>query len=792
MERKIRKAVVIGSGVMGAGIAAHLANVGISTLLLDIVPREITPDLAKKGVKAARNSIAQGALDRMLKTKPAPLFTKESLQHIAVGNIEDDLGEVSEVDWIIEVVVENLQVKRALFEKIEQHWKTGTVVSSNTSGVSINAMIEGRSEAFRSHFLGMHFFNPPRYMKLLEIIPANDTSPEIVGQMVSFSESVLGKGVVIAKDTPNFIANRIGVYGLLATIDVMKAHGLTPDEVDSVTGPALGRPRSATFRTLDMVGLDTFVHVANNVYDNVNDEEEKQRFIVPEFLKGMVANGWIGEKSGQGFYKKVKSDIFTLQYETMDYELKKKLNALSLEATKAAKDVESRVRSLVYSDDKAGKLAWEVVKKTLLYTASKVPEISDDIVSVDQAMKWGFNWDLGPFELWDAIGVKKSVERMKVEGETIPLFVQQLLESGKTRFYDKTVDHKQFYTVNGIYETTVQHPKIINLQDLKENNRVIKSNSGASLIDIGDGIACLEFHSPKNAIGADILNMIHQSVAEVSSNYRGLVIGNQSSNFCVGANIMLILMEAQDDNWDEIDMMVRQFQGAMMALKYMDKPVVAAPYGLTLGGGVEACVPADHVQAAAETYMGLVEVGVGIIPGGGGNKEMLIRHLDGLKPDDKVDIQPLIQRAFETIGMAKVSTSAQEAKDLRYLRESDGITMNKDYLLHDAKQAAIALADAGYRTPASKKIQVLGEPGFANLKFGAYSMRVGGMISEHDEKIARKLAYVLTGGDIPANSLVSEQYLLDIEREAFLSLCGEPKTQQRMMYMLQNGKPLRN
>ncbi|MEX2105172.1 MAG: 3-hydroxyacyl-CoA dehydrogenase NAD-binding domain-containing protein, partial [Bacilli bacterium] len=476
MERKIRKAAVIGSGVMGAGIAAHLANVGISTLLLDIVPREITPDLAKKGVKEARSSIAQSALDRMLKTKPAPLFTKASSQHIVVGNIEDDLGKVSEVDWIIEVVVENLQVKRALFEKIEQYWKPGTVVSSNTSGVSINAMIEGRTDAFRSHFLGTHFFNPPRYMKLLEIIPANDTSLEIVQQMVSFSESILGKGVVIAKDTPNFIANRIGVHGLLATIDVMKEHGLTPDEVDSVTGPALGRPRSATFRTLDMVGLDTFVHVANNVYDNVNDDEEKLRFIVPEFLKNMVSNGWIGEKSGQGFYKKVKSDIFTLQYETMDYEPKRKLREPSLEATKTAKDVESRVRTLVYSDDKAGKLAWEIVKKTLLYTASKVPEIADDIVSIDQAMKWGFNWDLGPFELWDAIGVKKSVERMKAEGETIPVFVRQLLESGKSRFYEKTVDHKQFYTVSGLYDTKEQHPKIINLQDLKERNRVIKSN----------------------------------------------------------------------------------------------------------------------------------------------------------------------------------------------------------------------------------------------------------------------------------------------------------------------------
>jgi 3-hydroxyacyl-CoA dehydrogenase len=793
--RKIRKAAVIGAGVMGAAIAGHLANVGIPTYLLDIVPRNLSEEERKDRNK--RNQLAQAGKERLFKENPSPLYTKEVADLITVGNLEDDLAVLGDVDWIVEAVVENLEIKRNLFAQVEQYWKPGTVVSSNTSGISIHKMVEDRSEEFRAHFLGTHFFNPPRYMKLLEIIPTKWTKDSILQEMKAFAEEVLGKGVVICKDTPNFIANRIGTYGLQVTLKAMEELNLGPDEVDAVTGRAMGRPKSATFRTLDLVGLDTYVHVANNVYEKAKDEEEKEAFAIPPLLKTMVEKGWLGSKAGQGFYLKKKtengSEILALDPKTMEYRPRKKLNAPSLEATKRAKSTAEQLRVLVYADDVAGKLAWNITKKVLLYSAKRLGEIADDIYSIDQAMKWGFNWDLGPFEIWDAIGLEKSVARMKEEGEEIPAWIEEMLANGQTSFYKKENGKIYSFGIGGKYGEVNEHEKVISLARLKEDGKVIKSNPGATLIDIGDDVACLEFHSPKQAIGADLIQMIQFAVKEVSRNYRGLVIASEAPNFCVGANLMLMLMEAQDHNWDEIDLMVRQFQQTMGSLRYLDRPVVAAPYGLTLGGGVEMCLPCDRIQASAELYMGLVEVGVGLIPGGGGTKEMLLRWTEGLDPKEhRVALQPLVNQVFLTIGQAKVSTSALEARKYRFLRDCDGITSNKDFLLYEAKQVVLGLANSGYKAPQPRKIPVVGETGYNVLKLGAYDFLQSGYITEHDYKIATKLAYVLSGGLVPEGTLVTEQYLLDLEREAFLSLIGEPKTQQRMQYMLMKGKPLRN
>ncbi|RAL24613.1 3-hydroxyacyl-CoA dehydrogenase/enoyl-CoA hydratase family protein [Thermoflavimicrobium daqui] len=791
---KIRKAAVLGAGVMGAAIAGHLANVGIEAYLLDIVPRDLSEE--EKQDRKARNRLAQAGKDRLFKEKPSPLYDKAVADLIHVGNLEDDLDQLRNVDWIIEVVVENLKIKQDLFEQIEKIWKPGMIVSSNTSGISINQMVEGRSEEFKKHFLGTHFFNPPRYMKLLEIIPGESTDPKLVQYMKAFAEEVLGKGVVLCKDTPNFIANRIGTYGLQVTLHAMEEFDLGPDEIDVVTGRAMGRPKSATFRTLDLVGLDTYMHVCNNVYEHVTDKEEKEVFKASPLLKRMVENNWIGSKSGQGFYKKVKTEkgkeILALDPKTLEYRSRKKLKANSLDQAKRGKTLAKKLQALIYGEDTAGKLAWYITKKVLLYSANRLEEIANDIVSIDQAMKWGFNWDLGPFEIWDAIGVETSVARMRAEGEKIPRLVEELLAAGKSSFYEKGDNGVKFFHIGGQFREVQENEKVINLAQLKAQGKVIKGNSGASLIDLGDDIACLEFHSPKQAIGPEIITMMNYAVKEVSANYRGLVIGNQAPNFCVGANLMLMLMEAQDYNWPEIDMMVRQFQKTMGSLRYLDKPVVAAPFGMTLGGGVEVCLPADRLQAAAETYMGLVEVGVGLIPGGGGTKELLFRWMDGVDPKDRVALQPLVNHVFMAIGQAKVSTSALHARKYKFLRSCDGITANSDHLLYDAKQVALGLAKSGYKSPQPIRIPVVGETGYSLMKLAAHDLMLSGYISEHDYKIASKLAFVLAGGNVPEGTVVSEEYLLDLEREAFLSLIGEPKTQARMQYMLAKGKPLRN
>lgn len=770
MVQHIQKAAVIGSGVMGSGIAAHLANIGIPSVLLDIVPENAEN----------RNQLSESAIDKLFKQKPAPLSSKKNAALITPGNLEDHADLLGEADWIIEVVVERLNVKKTIFDLVDTHRKKGSIVSSNTSGISIHAMKEGRSDDFQKHFLGTHFFNPPRYLKLLEIIPTSATDPAVTAYMKSFGENVLGKGVVLAKDTPNFIANRIGTYGLLKTMQVMKEMDLSPGEVDSVTGPLIGRPKSATFRTLDVVGLDTFIHVAKNVYDQTEGEEQAV-FYIPETLAHMKDKGWIGAKAGQGFFKKEGKAILELNMTTMAYEERKKMKADSIEMAKQQKGAE-KWKTLLYAKDEAGQLLWGMLAPMLVYSARLTGEIADDIVSIDQAMKWGFGWSEGPFEIWDQIGVKRSVERMEEEGLSVPEWVKEMDGS----FYQEGAFYQ---TATKSYQPVPQDEKVIHLG---KGTNVIKENTGARLHDMGDGVALLQFTSPNHAIGMDIIQMINASIDEVEKNYQALVIGNQGKNFCVGANLAMILMAAQDDDMWEIDMTVKHFQQAMMKIKYSTKPVVAAPFGMTLGGGTEVCLPAVHIQAAHETYMGLVEVGVGLIPGGGGNKELYIRYLNQMADGVNYDLQAVANKVFETIAMANVSTSAAEARDAHFLTRSDGISVNQDHLLHDAKRAALHLAASGYTAPIRQNIPVTGETGYATLLLGAQSMHASGFISDHDLVIAKKLAWVIAGGNVPFGTKVDEAYLLEIERKAFLELVAMPKTQQRMQHMLVKGKPLRN
>ncbi|MFD1205190.1 MULTISPECIES: 3-hydroxyacyl-CoA dehydrogenase NAD-binding domain-containing protein [Sporosarcina] len=794
MTYQIKKAAVIGSGVMGSGIAAHLANIGIPVLLLDIVPNKLTEEEEAKGLTLEdtkiRNKFAATALEKLLKQKPAPLATKKNLSLIEIGNLEDDVDRLKDVDWIIEVVVENLDVKKGLYEKIDAVRSPQTIVTSNTSGISIEAMAEGRSEDFQKHFLGTHFFNPPRYLKLLEVIPNKKTDPAVLDFMLQFGEDKLGKGVVIAKDTPNFIANRIGTYGLLITLREMEKRGYSIGEVDSVTGTLIGRPKSATFRTLDVVGLDTFMHVAKNAFDKTEGEEQKV-FELPPFMKKMIDNGWLGAKTKQGFYLKKDREILELDLETFEYVPTKKLKTPSIEMAKQQKGLANKVKSLVYANDRTGEILWNVLSPTLRYSAQLTGEIADDIVAIDNAMKWGFGWQQGPFEIWDAIGVAKSVEKMKEEGSQIPAFVETMLSKGIESFYREEDGDLLYYDGEG-YRPVPVNEKAIDLKRYKKKHGVIKKNSGASLIDLGDGIALLEFHSQSNAIGPDVIQMINFAIDEVEKNYKGLVIGNQGKNFCVGANLGMILMEAQDDNIFELDFIVRSFQNAMMKIKYSRKPVVAAPFQMALGGGAEVCLPAAHIQASMETYIGLVEAGVGLIPGGGGNVNLYSKHLKGLPNGVQVDYQYVANKVFETIAMAKVSTSAEEARENNFLDFADGISVNPDHLIYDAKQAALALYEGGYTPPKKEKIPVTGDSGYATMLLGAEGMYLSGYISDHDLKIAKKLAYVLSGGKVPYGTLVDEQYMLDLEREAFLSLVAEPKSQQRMQHMLLKGKPLRN
>ncbi|WP_428912496.1 3-hydroxyacyl-CoA dehydrogenase NAD-binding domain-containing protein [Niallia sp. Krafla_26] len=792
--KPIRKAAVLGSGVMGSGIAAHLANVGIQTLLLDIVPTQLTDEEKAKGLtlqdKAVRNRFSQSALQKLKKQKPAPLTTPKNLSLIEIGNFDDDLPLLKEVDWIIEVVVENLSIKKRIFERVDQYRKEDSIVSSNTSGISVEDMVEGRSIHFQKHFLGTHFFNPPRYLKLLEVIPTKYTDPAVVQFMKQFAEDILGKGVVLAKDTPNFIANRIGTYGLLVAVKEMQKSGYSVGEIDSVTGPLIGRPKSATFRTLDVVGLDTFSFVADNVVQKTTGEEQ-ELFKIPSFMKKMLEKGWLGSKANQGFYMKKGKEILEIHPETMSYQPRKQLRSSSIEMVKNEKDLSKRMKTLLYRDDKVGKLLWNLITPVLVYSAQLLGEIADDIVSIDRAMKWGFGWEQGPFEYWDAIGLETSLQKLEASQTKVPHWIKEMVQSGHTSFY-KEENGEVYYYNKGEYILLEENRKIINLAKVKKQKGTIKKNNGASLIDIGDGVALLEFHSPNNAIGLDILQMIQYAVEEVENKYKGLVIGNQGKNFCVGANLFMILMEAEDGEVDELDFIIRMFQNTMMKLKYSSKPVVVAPFGMTLGGGTEVCLPAAHIQASMETYMGLVETGVGLIPGGGGNKELYIRHVKANPIGYDIDLQKIAIKVFELIALAKTSTSGMEAKENLYLKLTDAISVNEDHLLYDAKQAVLALVAKGYQPPVRELIPVVGETGYATLLLIAKSMKDSGYISDYDFTIAKKLAYVIAGGSVPYGTMVDERYLLNLEREAFLSLVIESKTQERMRHMLLNGKPLRN
>jgi 3-hydroxyacyl-CoA dehydrogenase len=780
---------------MGSGIAAHLANGGIPVLMLDIVPRELTREEEQAGLtledKRVRDRLAASSKQALLKQKPSPITSKASLDLIETGNFEDDMEKLREADWIIEVVTENLNIKKQVLKQVDKHRSPGTIVSSNTSGISVEAMIEDCSEDMKQHFLGTHFFNPPRYLKLLEVIPTQHTDSSVLSFMKTFGEDVLGKGVVEAKDTPNFIANRIGTYGLLVTVKEMREKGFSVGEVDSVTGPLIGRPKSATFRTLDVVGLDTFLHVAKNVYDQV-EGEERAIFDPPEFMKKMVENGWLGAKSGKGFYEKKDGVIYELDPGSFEFVARKKLQTPAIEMAKQAKGARGKLKALLSAEnDPASDLVWSLLKPTLLYSAELAGEIADDIRAIDQAMKWGFGWEIGPFETWDAIGVKHAAERMEKEGETIPGWVKAMLEKGHDSFYQTKNGTVSYYDGNQ-YAELKTNKKEINLKLYKNDSNVVKKNIGASLIDLGDGVLLLEFHSKSNAIGLDIMQMVNAGIEEADKNYQGLVIGNQGKNFCVGANLALMLMEAQDDNFFELDLVIRRFQEMAMQIKYASKPVVAAPFNMALGGGAEVSLPAAAIQASPETYMGLVEFGVGLIPGGGGTKELYLKQLRNIPKGIDVDLSKVANDVFEKVATAKVSTSAKEAMEMGYLDHGDAISSNPDHLLFDAKQKVLELAKAGYRPPAKEKIPVVGDAGYAAMLLGAKNLQLSGYASEHDVYIAEKLAYVLSGGRIREGSVIDEQTMLDLEREAFLSLIGHPKTQARMQHMLVKGKPLRN
>ncbi|HWQ68440.1 MAG TPA: 3-hydroxyacyl-CoA dehydrogenase/enoyl-CoA hydratase family protein [Patescibacteria group bacterium] len=802
MPSAIKRVAVLGAGVMGSGIAAHLANVGVPTHLLDIVPPELSDEDRRKGLSresaAFRNRLAAKGLDAALKASPPALFSAKDVRLITIGNIEDHLGRLSEVDWIIEAAPERLEIKQALFAKVEAHRRSGTFVSSNTSGIPIRLLADGRSTDFRRHFLGTHFFNPPRYMKLLELIPGPDTLPEVMQRMATFAERTLGKGIVFAKDTPNFIANRIATFGLFTAMRLMIEGDYSIEEVDRLTGSAIGRPKTATFRTVDLVGLDTVAHIAAHMAEALPNATERGVYTIPPFLLEMVKRGWLGEKAGQGFYKRVKgieeNEILVLDYKTMEYRPRRSVALPSLDMAQGIEEPAERLRALAYADDRAGRYVWPLLRDMLLYTAYRIPEIADDIISVDRAMAWGLGWELGPFELWDTLGVEKASARMAQEGKALPPLVTALLQSGAHSFYRREAGRQYAFDLSAATQVeTTERTGVIHLRTLHERQQVVVRNPGASLLDLGDGVACLQFHSKNNAVGPDILQMIRTSLQQCAERFDALVIGNQGRHFCVGANLMAILFEAQEENWDDIELMIRAFQDANMALKCFEKPVVAAPFSMTLGGGCEICLHAARIRAAAETYIGLVEAGVGVIPAAGGCKEMLLRSLEGIPDGAEVDLLPFVRHAFETIAFAKVSTSAKDAQRLGYLRRTDDFTMNQDHLLHDAKQVALGLVAGGYTPPQPRDdIKVLGTRVIAAARTQLYNMKCGGYISDHDQLIAGKLAGVLAGGEVTPGTLVSEAHLLDLEREAFLSLCGERKSQERMQHMLKTGKPLRN
>jgi 3-hydroxyacyl-CoA dehydrogenase len=745
MAQTLRSVAILGAGTMGAQIAAHLANAGLPVLLLDL-----TAEVARDGLKRART------------LKPDPFFTPDTISRITTGGFDTDLPRLADVDWITEAVVERLDIKRALLERVDAVRRPGTIVSSNTSGIPIATLAEGRSDDFRRHWLGTHFFNPPRYLHLVELIPTADTDPAVVERLAHFADHRLGKGVVLAKDTPNFIGNHLALYGAMLTLKAVESGRYTIEEIDAITGPALGRPNSATFRTMDIAGIDILAHVAGNL-----------GFEVPGFVKTMIEKGWTGEKAGQGFYKRVKtasgSEILTLDPATLEYRPKQSARLASIEAAKSIEDTGERIRTLYQGKDKVGDFLRETLGPTLEYAARVSPDIAYSPDDVDRVMRWGFGWEIGPFEIMKAIGLG-SPERLALREEA--------------RGYDGAREAEG--------ARAFQASDLLILKAARDRGKVVRKNAGASLVDLGDGVLALEFHAKMNAIGGDQIQMMHAGVKESAANFAALVVGNDAANFSAGANLMLLLLEAQEGNWDEIDLMIRAFQASTQALRYADVPVIVAPAGLTLGGGCEIALHGDRVQAAAESYIGLVEVGVGLIPGGGGTKEMLARAVHGL-PANHPDLLPFVQRAFETIGFAKVSASAEDARRLGFLGDADRITMNRERLMADAKAYALERVQEGYQRPAPRTaIPVGGETVLAAIKLGIHLAWRAGRISDHDAVVARALANVLAGGALPHQTTVGEQYILDLEREAFLKLCGERKTLERIQHTLKTGKPLRN
>lgn len=799
MKRHINKITVLGSGVMGSRIACHFAGIGVQVLLLDIAPKELND--AEKARKltldspAVKNRIVNDALQAALKSNPSPVFTKDVAKRIQTGNFTDDMSRIADSDWIIEVVVENLDVKRSVFEQVEKYRKPGTFISSNTSGIPIHLMTEGRSDDFKKYFCGTHFFNPPRYLRLLEIIPTKHTDPEVISFLMHYGDLYLGKTTVLCKDTPAFIANRIGVFSIMAIFHIMQEMGLSIDEVDALTGPAIGRPKSATFRTADVVGIDTLVKVAKGVADNCPDDEARKIFEIPPFLQKVVENNWLGDKTGQGFYKKTKGEsgkeILTLNLQTMEYGPKQKAKFASIEAGKQVDDLKQRIRMLAAAGDKAGQFYQLFHAHLFSYISHRIPEIADDIYKVDDAMKAGFGWEIGAFETWDLLGVEATVKAMEEKGFAPAPWVKDMLTKGIKSFF-KVENGKKYY-----YDLATQGYKLLPGTDtfiILENlsNNVVWKNSACNLYDLGDGIAAIDWKTKMNTIGGEVLEGVNKAIDRAEKDFRGLVIGNDGTNFSAGANVGMIFMLAAEQEYDELDMAVRLFQKSTMRIRYSSVPVVVAPHALTLGGGCEMCLHADKIQAAAETYIGLVEMGVGLIPGGGGTKEMTVRASDEFK-EGRIEEEPLKDR-FMTIAMAKVATSAHEAYDLGIMRSGrDEISMNQSRLIADAKRSAIALAEDGYTRPVERKdIKVLGRTALGTLLAGINSMLFGRYISEHDAKIAGKLAYVMCGGDLSESTLVSEQYLLDLEREAFLSLTGERKTLERLQSVIKTGKPIRN
>jgi len=801
MKRSINKVAVLGSGIMGSRIACHFANIGVEVLLLDIAPKELTAEEQAKGLTldkpAVKNRIVNTALQTAVKTNPSPVYSKKVLNKIKTGNFDDDMSKIAGFDWVIEVVVENLDIKKKVFEQVEQFRKPGTLITSNTSGIPIHLMAEGRSEDFKAHFCGTHFFNPPRYLKLLEVIPTPHTKPEIVDFLMHYGDKFLGKTTVLCKDTPAFIANRVGVYSIMALLHLVDKLDLTVEEVDKFTGPALGRPKSATFRTSDVVGLDTMIKVAKGLYDNCPDDKAHELFKLPAYVQKMEENKWLGDKTKQGFYKKTKTaegktEILALDLKTLEYKPQEKVKSATLEMTKPVENLQDRMKIFAKGKDKAGELFRHSSFGLFEYVSDRIPEISDELYRIDDAMRAGFGWELGPFELWDAVGVKEGIEGMEQYGNQAAAWVHEMLDAGNTSFYKVEAGIKKYYDIpTKSYKALPGTDEFIILDHIRENKTLWK-NSGVSIIDLGDGILNVEFHTKMNTIGGDVISGINKAIDMAEKDYRGLVIGNDGANFSAGANVGMIFMMAVEQEWDELNMAIRMFQNTSMRIRYSSIPVVVAPHNLTLGGGCEFSLHADHVQLSAETYMGLVEFGVGVIPGGGGTKEFALRASDEYK-DDQI-VQNALKERFLTIGMAKVSTSGYEAFELGYLQKDKfSISMNRNRLLADAKAKAIELADAGYTKPVQRTdIKVLGKQGLGIVYAGANSMYAGHYISEHDKKISEKLGYVMCGGDLSSPTEVSEQYLLDLEREAFLSLAGERKSLERIQSIITKGKPLRN